>query len=92
MNQETQKCPVNFLAQYKDIFGKPKQGPHSYRFMNIAIVDTILTIVLAFIISLVFKLDLFITIVITFIVGEISHYLFCVDTQVILLLKQLKIL
>ena len=89
MEQETIKCPINFLAQYKDIFGKPREGPHSYRFMNIAVVDTLLTIILAFIISIIFNLDLIKCIIYTFIIGEISHYLFCVDTQFILFIKGL---
>jgi hypothetical protein len=87
MNQQVNNCPINFLAQYKDIFGKPREGIHSYRFMNFAIADTLLTIALAFIIALIFNLDLITCIIITFIVGELSHYLFCVDTQFILLIK-----
>jgi len=84
-----QTCPINFLAQYKNIFGEPRTGPHSYRFMNFAIVDTLLTIVLAFIISFAFNLDLTTCIIYTFIIGEISHYIFCVDTQFILFIKGL---
>jgi len=89
MNQEIKKCPFPFLGQYKDIFGKPKEGPHSYRIMNISVVDTILTIVLAVIISFIYNIDLATCIVITFIVGELVHYVFCVDTTIILLLKKL---
>ena len=44
------------LCKYKDIFGKPNEGPHSYRFLNIAIVDTVLTIILGYFISKFFKL------------------------------------
>ena len=89
MEQETIKCPINFLAQYKDIFGKPREGPHSYRFLDFAIVDTLLTIILAYVISILFNLDLLSCILYTFIGGEIIHYLFCVDTQFILLIKGL---
>ena len=35
------------FCKYKDIFGKPKEGVHSYRIMNIAIVDVLATILLA---------------------------------------------
>ena len=89
MEQETIKCPINFLAQYKDIFGKPREGAHSYRFLDFAIIDTLLTIVLAYIISIIFNIDLLTCIIYTFIIGEISHYLFCIDTQFILLIKKL---
>ena len=88
MNQESKKCPFPFLSEYKDIFGKPREGVHSYRFMNIAIVDSLATIILGIIISFVFNLDLLPCLFVTFIVGEISHYLFCVDTEIILLVKK----
>ena len=32
------------FCKYKDLFGKPGEGVHSYRIFNIAIVDVILTI------------------------------------------------
>lgn len=38
-------------CQYRDLFGPVGTGVHSYRFMNIAIVDVFLTIVLAYLIS-----------------------------------------
>jgi hypothetical protein len=88
MDQEMIKCPFPFLGQYKNIFGESRTGPHSYRFMDFAIVDTLLTIILAYIISIIFNIDLTTCIIYTFIIGEISHYLFCVDTQFILLIKE----
>ena len=39
------------LSQYKDIFGKPMAGVHSYRFFNVAIVDVAATIIAAWLIS-----------------------------------------
>ena len=36
-----------YFCKYKDIFGKPKTGLHSYRIFNIAVVDFLLTILLA---------------------------------------------
>lgn len=44
------------LCEYKNIFGEPNTGIHSYRIFNIAIVDTLATIVVAIIITLVIKL------------------------------------
>ena len=39
------------LCKYKDIFGKPGEGAHQYRIFDIAIVDTVLTVLLAFVIA-----------------------------------------
>ena len=39
------------LCKYKDALGKPNQGIHQYRFLGVAIVDVIMTIIAAFIIS-----------------------------------------
>jgi hypothetical protein len=40
------------LCKYKDIFGIPGKGVHSYRFFNIAIVDVFLTLVLSYLLSI----------------------------------------
>jgi hypothetical protein len=39
---------------YKDMFGKPGEGAHAHRLFGVAIVDVILTLILALIISLKF--------------------------------------
>ena len=70
------------LCKYKHILGVPGQGPHSYRIFNIAIVDVILTIILAYIISYLFKISLVKTSIILFILGILLHRLFCVRTTI----------
>ena len=70
------------LCKYKNILGVPGQGPHSYRIFNIAIVDVILTIILAYIISYLFKISLVKTSIILFILGILLHRLFCVRTTI----------
>lgn len=66
----------------KDVFGKPGEGIHSYRFFGIAIVDFGLTLLVAFLISYFFNLS-FITIsFILFLLGIILHRLFCVRTTI----------
>ncbi len=70
------------LCEYKDIFGKPNQGAHSFRLGNIAIVDVLLTIIAAYFIATYFKLNLMATIGTLFALGIIAHRLFCVRTQV----------
>lgn len=70
------------LCKYKDIFGKPGTGVHSYRFMGVAIVDVILTLIGAIIISYYTKYSFFIVATILFILGIILHRIFCVRTEV----------
>jgi hypothetical protein len=79
------------FCKYKNIFGKVGEGVHSYRIFNIAIVDVILTLLLAFIIYLFIPKYSFISIsVFLFIIGIISHRLFCVPTTINKLLFGLK--
>ena len=68
------------LCAYKDIFGKPNEGVHSYRFFGIAIVDFLMTIIGAIIIAYYFNYDYIVTILVLFILGIILHRIFCVDT------------
>lgn len=70
------------LCKYKDIFGKPGEGVHSYRIFNIAIVDAALTIIVAYIISKIFQTSVWMTIIVLFMLGIILHYLFCVRTTI----------
>ena len=39
------------LCKYKNILGEPGKGVHSYKIFNISIVDVILTLIVAYIIS-----------------------------------------
>ena len=70
------------LCKYKDIFGKPNEGIHSYRFLNIAIVDVLATIVVAFLISHFTKFCFGKTLLALFLCGIVMHRLFCVKTTV----------
>jgi len=70
------------LCKYKDMFGKPNQGVHSFRIFNIAIVDVLLTILAAYIISYFFKTNFLYTLLFMFILGIISHRIFCVRTTI----------
>ena len=70
------------LCKYKDILGKPNQGVHSYRIFNIAIVDVLLTILAAFILSIVTEYKFIYTLIFMFVLGIISHRIFCVRTTI----------
>ena len=71
------KCP---FSQYKDIFGAAGTGPHSIRFMGIALVDFALTIVLAMFVTWKFKVPLDLSIIMTLVLALIIHWLFGVET------------
>jgi hypothetical protein len=70
------------LCKYKNIFGPPNEGAHSYRFLDVAVVDVTMTIILAFIISYLFHLSFLYTSLFLFILGIITHRLFCVRTTI----------
>lgn len=70
------------LCKYKDALGKLNEGIHKYRIYNIAIADIVLTIIGAFIISLIFKLNFWTTLIILFLLGIILHRIFCVRTTI----------
>jgi hypothetical protein len=70
------------LCKYKNIFGKPNEGVHSYRIFNLAIVDIIATLIAAFLISYFFKISFFYTSIFLFILGILFHKLFCVKTTI----------
>lgn len=71
------------LCKYKNILGKPGKGVHSYRIFNIAIVDVLLTVLLAFIIHFFFpKISLIYILIFVFALGIVSHHIFCVPTTV----------
>lgn len=70
------------LCKYKDIFGKPNTGLHVYRLFNIAIVDVILTLLVAYFISKYYKQNLMHTIIFMFVLSIIMHRIFCVQTTV----------
>jgi len=70
------------LCKYKNIFGKPNEGIHSYRIFNLAIVDILATIFASFLISYFCKISFFYTCIFLFILGIILHRLFCVRTTI----------
>lgn len=70
------------FCEYKNIFGEPNKNLHSYRIFNLAIVDVGLTIIVAYILSSIFKLSFIYTLIIFFVSGIILHRLFCVRTTV----------
>jgi fatty-acid desaturase len=72
-------CP---FKKYKNIFGKEGEGAHSIRFLNLAIVDVIFTIIGALLISYFIKVNIFIIFIILMLIAIILHRLFCVNTTI----------
>lgn len=70
------------LCKYSSLFGNPGQGAHSYRVFNIAIVDVLLTLVVAFLIAKSYKLKTLYVFVVLFLISIVFHRLFCVKTTV----------
>ena len=71
-------CPFH---KYKDILGVPFKGVHKFRFLNTAIVDYILTIILAILTTYFTTTPLVLTTILWFVIGIISHILFGVETD-----------
>ena len=70
------------LCRYKDIFGIPGKGVHSYRIFDIAVVDVILTFIFAYFVSYLFSLKYLTALIFSFLLGIGLHWLFCVNTTV----------
>jgi len=70
------------LSDYKDIFGKVGEGAHSYRFMNLAVVDVLATLFGAWILARLFKWNFWYTLVGFFLLGIFLHHIFGVKTTI----------
>ena len=67
-------CPYRYL------FGKPGEGAHQYKFLGLSIVDTVLTFLGAWLITLGTGYPILWTFIFFFILGEILHYAFVTQT------------
>jgi len=70
------------LCKYKNILGEPGKGVHSFRVFGVAIVDVILTIILAYFISRVCRFHFGYTLLSVFVLGIFLHRIFCVRTTI----------
>ena len=73
-------CP---FKDYSDILGTVGKGVHKYRFMDTAIVDYALTIIVAAITTYYSKIPFVLTTILWFIAAIILHMLFGVETNTI---------
>jgi hypothetical protein len=70
------------LCSYRNVFGAPKEGVHSLRFLNLAVVDVVCTLIAAYIISYFSNFSFLWSSIILFALGIFFHHIFCVDTTV----------
>lgn len=72
------------FCEYKNLFGEVNKGVHSIRipYVNLALVDTLLTIIVSGIISVLFDVNFWLVLLILFLLGIILHRLFCVNTTI----------
>ena len=74
-------CPLFDMSAYKDIFGKPGEGVHQYKFMGTSMFDFVASILGAALITYFTKIPLVITTIGVLLVGILLHYIFGVDTS-----------
>lgn len=70
------------LCKYRHIFGKEKEGVHSIRLFNIAVVDVVFTLIGAWMISYFTGVALVWCVIGVFVAAIIAHRLFCVNTTI----------
>ena len=74
------------MCPYKNIFSEPNTGWHKYRIFNLAIIDIIFTIIGAFLLYQIQYINRNISLlnftISLFILGIITHHVFCVRTTI----------
>ena len=71
------------LCKYKNLFGKVGKGIHSIRIYNIAVIDVFITIIAAYLLSLLFpKYNFLFILFFLFLLGIFFHRIFCVKTTI----------
>lgn len=69
------------FKKYKDLFGKPRTGVHKYKIFDVIIVDNLLTVFLAIFIKYLTSIPFELTIIFSYLLGLLFHYLFGVQTE-----------
>ena len=65
---------------FANILGEPNTGVHSIRLFGFAVVDTLLTVLGAYLISKGYKINFWYSLLGLFILGEVLHYMFGTNT------------
>ena len=72
--EKPSKCP------FSKLLGNPGEGVHSTRFLGYAVVDTVLTVLAAYLTTLVVKIGFVNSLIAWFVVGELMHYTYGVQS------------
>ena len=71
------------LCKYRNMFGEPGKGIHSLRLCNVAVVDVLMTVLVALVVHRFFPAYGSATILVAlFAIGIVAHRVFCVRTTV----------
>lgn len=70
------------FCKYKDLFGKVREGAHSIRLFDVAVVDIASTVVAAGIVSYFLNKSFWAVLIVLFLLGVFFHYIFCVNTKI----------
>jgi hypothetical protein len=76
-------CP---LSAFKNVLGEPGKGVHRWQYFNTAIVDYVMTLLAAAIISSVTNVPLVLTTIGMLVLGMVLHMLFGVRTNTLVYL------
>lgn len=68
------------LCKYKDSLGKPREGVHSARLMDVAVFDVAGTVLAAYALSRYTSVRFWPALAFLFLAGIVLHRLFCVRT------------
>jgi len=71
-------CP---LSAWNDIFGKPGQGAHSHKLLNVVLVDNLLTILGAVLLTHTWDIPFPLSIIGIYMCAILIHMLFGVQTR-----------
>jgi hypothetical protein len=74
---------MDSLSKYKYIFGKPGEGVHSIRILDVAAVDYALTIAGSMLLSWATKLPLVLATILMFIIAILLHWAFGLKTSAV---------
>ena len=74
------------LCRYKNVLGKPNEGIHSFRILDVAVVDVFMTMLLGIISGIIMNKSIRKMTLILFCIGILLHRLFCVNTTINMIL------
>lgn len=76
----------NMACRYRNMFGKPGEGVHSWRLFDFAVVDVGLTVLSAILFNRAFDKNFWLILLIHMLVAIALHRLFCVNTTLNILI------